>query len=137
MITKTNNFQKKSQAVSIDLVIVMALVLFGALFLVFTKINDQKDENFEDIVKRSEQVSDSVFNSLQEEGIIADNNAINVERLVQLDEEELRNQLGVDADFAIAFEKDGKLIYIDSAQNLSCLGSDKIIVNGNNCGYGE
>lgn len=132
---KNKNNNKKSQAISVDLVIVMALVLFGALFLVFTKINDQEDENFEEVVKKSEVISDAVFVSLQEEGIIEENNAINVERLSQLDEEELRTELGITQDFAIAFEKDGKLIYIDSVQNLSCLGTDKIIINGNNCGF--
>ena len=133
MVNKKNN--KKGQAISVDLVIVMALVLFGALFVVFTKINDQEDENFEEVVKKSEVISDAVFTSLQEEGIIEENNAINVERLSQLDEEELRTELGISQDFAIAFEKDGKLIYIDSVQNLSCLGTDKIIINGNNCGF--
>lgn len=128
---------KSAQAISIDVVVVVALLLFGVLFLVFNQINTQENENFEEIIKQSEMVSDSVFASLESQGIIEKDKAIDVEKLIQMDELELRNELGVVEDFAIAFEKDGKLIYIDSTSNLSCLGTDKIIVNGHNCGFKE
>lgn len=125
---------KKAQSLSIDVVIVIALLLFGVLFLVFNQINTEEIQNFEETIEQSEIVSDTVFSSLETRGIVEDK-AVNVERLIQLDEQELREELGVLEDFAIAFEKDGKLIYIDSTTNLSCLGTNKIIVNGNNCGF--
>lgn len=126
---------KKAQSISIDLIVVVSIVMFGVLFLVFNQINTQEDKQITLLSERSEHVSEQIFISLQDDGIIEDNNVVNVDELIQLSDEELKQELGISGDFAIAFEKDGKLVYIDSVQNISCLGSDKIIVNGKNCGY--
>lgn len=134
MVTYKNN--KNAQSLSTDLIVVMALVLFGVLFVVFNQINAQEQRSFEEIQSQSRLVSDSIYNSLLSRGIIEQNN-VNLELLKQLTEEELREQLDINQDFAIAFERDGNLIFIDLDNGLSCLGSDKIIINDINCGFVE
>lgn len=134
MVTYKNN--KNAQSLSTDLIVVMALVLFGVLFVVFNQINAQEQRSFEEIQSQSRLVSDSIYNSLLSRGIIEQNN-VNLELLKQLTEEELREQLDINQDFAIAFERDGNLIFIDPDNGLSCLGSDKIIINDINCGFVE
>ena len=134
MVTYKKN--KKAQSLSTDLIVVMALVLFGVLFVVFNQINTQEQRSFEEIQSQSRLVSDSIYNSLLSRGIIEQNN-VNLELLKQLTEEELREQLDINQDFAIAFERDGNLIFIDPDNDLSCLGSDKIIINDINCGFVE
>ena len=128
---------KKAQAISMDLIVVISLILFSALFVIFTKINSQEDENFEKLVEKGADTSQTLFNSLKSDGVIVDNNAINAERMVQLSEEELRESLRLTDDFAIAFEKEGDLVGISSSQNITCLGTGKIAINGFSCGVKE
>lgn len=128
---KKNNL---SQSMSTDLIVVMALLLFGVLFVVFNQINSQEEKNFNQIEEQNKIISDSIYNSLLSKKII-DDNKVSLESLKQLSENEIRQELGIDNDFAIAFEKDGKLIYIDSEDNISCIGSGKIKINNQNCGF--
>lgn len=131
---KKNNKNKKSQSMSTDLIVVIALLLFGVLFVVFNQINTQEERNFSQIEEQNKVVSDSIYNSLLSKKIINENK-VSLENLKQLSEDELRQELGVNKDFAIAFEKNGKLIYIDSEDNISCVGSNKIKINNQNCGF--
>ena len=128
---KKNNM---SQNMSTDLIVVMALLLFGVLFIVFNQINSQEERNFSQIEEQNKVISDSIYNSLLSKKII-DENRVSLENLKQLSQNELRQELGITNDFAIAFEKDGKLIYIDSEDNISCIGSEKIKINNQNCGF--
>lgn len=135
MKIENNNLRNnKAQNMSTDLIVVMALLLFGVLFVVFNQINTQEDRNFSQIQQESKVVSDSIYNSLLSKEIVKDNK-VNLENLKQISEEEIRRELGITSDFAIAFEKDGKLIYIDSEDNTSCIGSNKIKINNQSCGF--
>lgn len=132
--TKKFNKIKQSQTMSTDLIVVMALLLFGVLFVVFNQINTQEERNFAQIQQENKVVSDSIFATLSSKKIV-DENKVSLESLKQISEDQIREELGVTNDFAIAFERDGKLIYIDSEDNTSCIGSDKILINGLNCGF--
>lgn len=131
---KKNNKNKKSQSMSTDLIVVIALLLFGVLFVVFNQINTQEERNFSQIEEQNKIISDSIYNSLLSRSVI-DDNKVSLEGLKQISEDEIRQELGINKDFAIAFEKDGKLIYIDSEDNVSCVGSNKIKINNQNCGF--
>lgn len=131
---KKNKENKKSQSMSTDLIVVIALLLFGVLFVVFNQINTQEERNFSQIEEQNKVISDSIYNSLLSKSVINDNK-VSLESLKQISEDEIRQELGINKDFAIAFEKDGKLIYIDSEDNVSCVGSNKIKINDLNCGY--
>ena len=138
MIKKNIRKMKKNKAAQIlstDLIIVIAFVLLASLFLVFNQINMQQERNFEDIRQESKTVSDSVYNVLLTSNIIGANNDIDLVQLRQINEEEIREQLNINRDFAIAFEKDGRLIYIDADEGISCIGSNKILINERNCGF--
>ena len=126
---------KTAQTLSTDLIIVVAFVLLASLFVVFNQINIQQERNFEDIRQESKTVSDSVYNALLTSNIIGRNNDIDLVQLRQINEDEIRQQLNINRDFAIAFEKDGRLIYIDPEEGISCIGSNKIVINDRNCGF--
>ncbi|MFP4401704.1 MAG: hypothetical protein ACLFPL_00590 [Candidatus Nanoarchaeia archaeon] len=132
MSSKINN-SKKSQGLSADLIVVVSILLLSVLFVVFNQINTQEERNFEEVRAQSQTASNLIFSYLSTQGIVGENNAINVEELKQINVEEIRRSLDIDGDFAIAFERDGELIYIDSQTNFSCIGSDKIIINNENC----
>ncbi|MCH8520082.1 MAG: hypothetical protein LAT82_04990 [Nanoarchaeota archaeon] len=129
--------KKKSQTLSADLIIVVAFVLLASIFVVFTQINSQQERNFEEVRQGSKVVSDSIFNQLVNSNIIGRNNDVDLVQLKQINEEELRRELNINGDFAIAFEKDGQLIYIDAEEGISCIGSNKILINDVNCGFFE
>ncbi|MFT4244883.1 MAG: hypothetical protein ACMXYB_05510 [Candidatus Woesearchaeota archaeon] len=126
---------KTAQILSTDLIIVVAFVLLSTLFVVFNQINLQQERNFEEIRQDSKTISDSIYNTLWTSNIIGGNNDVDLIQLRQINEDQIRQQLNIDRDFAIAFEKDGKLIYIDSEEGISCIGSNKIVINERSCGF--
>lgn len=125
--------KKNGQTFSIDIIIVIIIILFGVLFLVINQINTQRGDDLNIIRQEALIQSDLLFSNLKKDGIIGSSNEVNLELLLQLDQEELRNQLGLGAEFAIVFERDGKLIKIDPDNNVTCVGSSNIIVNGLPC----
>lgn len=125
---------KKSQAFSTDIIIVVVIVLFAALFLVITQINNI--ESGTGVEQRYEQASlqaDLVVDKLKEQEILDPENNLDVEKLMTLDEEQLKQELNIKNDFAIVFEKDGKLVKVDPENDINCVGSNNIIVNGEVC----
>ena len=133
-----NNLKiNKAQTLSTDLIIVVAFVLLASLFVVFNQINSQQERNFQVVQEESKLVSDSLFNLLVSSQIIGQNNVIDLNQLKQISEEEIRRELNINKDFAIAFERDGQLILIDPEDGISCIGSSKISINDRNCGFVE
>ncbi len=124
---------KKAQNFSADILVVIIIVLFGALFLVINKINEEEKVDFEAISKQSTRDSQLIATELETQGILEGNNEVNVEKLLQLDEEEIKSELGIEGDFAIVFERDGKLVKIDPDNNINCVGTSNVIVNGVPC----
>ena len=125
---------KKAQSFSTDIVIVVVIILFGALFLVINKINDvENNENFEQVYQKASSNSKVIVENLKSKRVIDEENKVNIELLKSIDEQALKEELGITGDFAIAFEKEGKLVRIDTEENINCIGSSKIIVNGQNC----
>lgn len=132
MIRMINN--NKTQSFSTDLVIVVILVLFGALFLVVTQIDKTEtgpslDEKYEIASLQAKLVVDNLKNSK----VIDEQNNVDVERLLSLNDEELKEELGLTNDFAIVFERDGNLVKIDPENDVNCIGSSNIVVNGQVC----
>ena len=58
---------------------------------------------------------------------------LQVDKLLALEEGELRNELGIKNKFCIVFEKDGNLVKIDPENNLNGIGSEDLIVNDEPC----
>ena len=124
----------RSQAFSTDIVIVIVLILFGTLFLVINKINNlETDNNFEEIYNEATVESNIIVDNFKKIEILDNENKVDANLLLSLNEDELKQELGITNDFAIVFEKDGKLIKIDPENNINCIGSNKIIVNGQSC----
>lgn len=133
---KKMNKTNKGQAFSTDIIVVIVVILFGALFLVMNQVNSQKLGNNDLNQKYAAATIESkiIVDDLKKEDIISNDNSINANKLLALDHNTLKEKLGVKGDFAIAFEKDGKLVKLDPQNNINCVGSSNIIVNGQNCG---
>ncbi len=125
--------KKKAQAFSADILVVVVIVLFGALFLVLNKISEEKNEDLQEKVKLASTQSTYIIDELKKKGIIDDDNNVDINLLMAEDLEQIRLDAGVSNEFAIVFEKEGNLVKIDPSNNVNCLGSDKIQVNGETC----
>lgn len=124
----------KSQAFSTDIVVVIIIILFGALFLVMNKINTLETENnFEQVYGEASTDSKIIVDNLKKSEVLDEENKVDVSLLLSLDEQQIKEELGITNDFAIVFEKDGKLVQIDPENNINCIGSSNIIVNGQVC----
>ena len=134
MKKKINLFGGKfGQAVSADVLVVVVIVLFGSLFLVMNKINEEESQNLELRAKAATVESKIIVEELKTQGIIDSENKVEVGELLVLDDVELKEKLGLKNDFAIVFEKDGKLVKIDPENDVTCIGSSAISVNGETC----
>ncbi len=130
-----NKYFKKGQSFSTDIVVVIVIVLFGTLFLVMNQINSgDSATNLNGKYEEASKDSKIIVDELKKQEIISTENEVDIEKLLSLDESQIREDLGITNDFAIAFEKDGKLIKIDPENDINCIGSSSIIVNGQNCG---
>ena len=124
---------KTGQSFSADILVVMIIILFGTLFLVLNKINDVEDTNIEEKYEVATMESNLIYDSLKSTEVIDTQDNLDVSALLQMSDEELKEELGLSNDFAIVFEKDGKLVKIDPENNIDCIGSSKISVNGVAC----
>lgn len=125
---------KKAQAFSTDILVVVVIVLFGAIFLVMNQINNAQDgSNLKEKYEKASLEAELVVNDLKEKEILKENNEIDVDKLLVLDEAGLREELGISSKFCIVFEKDGKLVKIDPNSNVFGVGSSDIVVNGEPC----
>ncbi len=124
---------KNGQSFSADVLIVVVVLLFGVLFLVMNKIDTTENKDIEQKYEEASLDSKVIVDNLKETKILSSENIVDVEKLLSLDDAELKNQLGIKNDFAIVFEKDGKLVKIDSQNNVNCIGSSNLFVNGVMC----
>ncbi len=125
--------KKKAQSLSADILIVVVILLFGVLFLVMNKISSVENEDVNQKFTQAETETRIVYETLLSNGIINSDKTVNTEVLLSLNHDEIKSQLGMENDFAIVFEKDGKLIKIDAENDINCIGSEKILVNDKNC----
>ncbi len=129
------NNKKKGQSLSADIMVVVVIVLFGAVFLVLNQINDTSNPSG-DTAKKYEQASmdsDKIYQALKQKEVISSENNVNVQKMIQIDQDMIKQELGIQNDFAIVFEKDGYLVKIDPTNNVTCIGSGKISVNDYVC----
>lgn len=125
---------KLAQTFSAEILVVMVILLFTSLFLVMIKINHVDNiEKVNNIQKESFSDSKIIIDHLKKNNILDSQNKIDVHKLVQLNEGDLREQFNIKNDFAITFEKDGKIVKIDPENNITCIGSNKIVINGQKC----
>lgn len=124
---------KKAQNFSADILVVVIIVLFGVLFLVINQINKEEKIDLEVISEQSTRDSKLIVDDLEQRGVLQTGGEVDIERLLQLNQNELRNELGIQGEFAIVFERDGKLVKIDPNNDINCIGSNKVIVNGVPC----
>ena len=126
--------QNKSQSFSTDIIVVVIIVLFGAIFLIMNQSNNLKNEQNVDMVyNQASKDSKLIVENLKSNKVIDSENKIDTNKLLQLNEADLKEELGISGDFAIVFEKDGKLVRIDPENNINCVGSSNIVVNGQSC----
>jgi len=125
---------KKSQSFSADLIVVIIIVLFGVIFLVVNKINNVNNgSNLQEVSKKVSSEASVLFSNFKSSGIVDSDNNLNLNKLENINYENLKENLGISNDFAIVLEKNGKLVMIDSVKNVTCIGSNKIVVNGKHC----
>jgi hypothetical protein len=113
--------------------IVIVIVLFGALFLVLNQIKDVQNDTLDEKYEAASLDAQIILNDLKNKNIVSDNNVVDVDRLLALEEDEIRTKLGIKNKFCIVFEKDGNLVKIDPENNLNGIGSGDIIVNDEPC----
>lgn len=129
-----NNKMKKAQSFSTDIIVVVVIILFGSLFVVMSQINNvESGPSLEEKYEEASLEAKVVFENLKSSQIINSENQVDVDKLLTLNERELREELSLPNEFGIVFEKDGKLVKIDPENNVNCVGSSSIIVNGEEC----
>lgn len=128
---------KKAQSLSLDVLIVVAILLFGIIFLIMNQTNNvnqsSDSKKFKKLEENAQKNSQIVLKELKSNYVINEENNVEVDNLLQVDVQKIKNDLDITGEFAIVFEKDGKLVKIDPTNNITCIGSDKIVVNGQNC----
>jgi len=122
--------KKKTQSFSTDVIIVVIIILFGTLFLVANKINTVESKTIGEVQSQASDDSDIIYSSLKDSKVIDSKGVIDANKLLALNDVQLKEELGIKSDFAITFEKNGKLVKIG---NKNCIGSTNIIVNGQIC----
>lgn len=129
------NRNRKGQGFSMDIMIVVAVLLFGVIFLVASKLGDTEDSGakFDDLQQSASEHSRIIVDELKANNIIDKQNNVVVESLLQMDVQQLKEELNIKNDFCIVFEKDGKLVRIDPDNNVNGVGSGKIVVNNVPC----
>lgn len=125
---------KKGQTFSTDIIVVVVIVLFGALFLVIDQISSaESGPSLEEKYELASTDANLIVTDMKESDIITKENHIDVDKLILMDESEIKEELGIRNKFCIVFEKDGKLVKIDPDQNILGIGSEDIMVNGEKC----
>ena len=128
--TKKNN----GQSFSTDILVVVVILLVSALFLVMNKVNDEsKGPDLNELSAIAAEDSKIIVEDLKASTVIDSENNVEIDSLLQIDIEELRDRLNIDSDFCIVFEKDGNLVKIDPENDITGIGSENIVVNGVAC----
>ena len=129
------NGGRRGQTFSADILVVVVVVLFGALFMVVNNLSSTSSDldSVDNLHAQAAEQAEIIVQSLRAKNIIDSENQVDVERLLSLDEEQIRSELNLRGDFGIVFEKDGKLVKIDPSGDINCVGSKSIIVNGKPC----
>jgi len=122
---------KIGQSFSTDILVVIIILLFGVLFLVANQVSNEEDgtKKVNDLVTKVNKDSRLLVEELKNSKIIDDNSNVNIESLKQLDVAKLKEELNIDGDFCIVFENEGKLVKVDSQNNVNGIGSENILVN--------
>ncbi len=135
----TKKFQKsnskKAQTFSVDIVIVIVIVLFGALLLVLGQISEvEKEPTLEERYDTASLDAQIIFENLKERGIVQrSDNSVDTQELLTINDESMREELGISGKFCIVLERNGKLVRIDPQSSVNGVGSEDIIINGEPC----
>jgi type II secretory pathway pseudopilin PulG len=130
MAHKTN---QKSQSFSADLIVVVVIILFGALFLVINQLGVSDNDQGQTTTRAYEEVSSQaqlIYDDMKTDRVISTKNEIQEERYLSMNHDEIKQELNIEGDFAVAFERDGKLVKVGG---VNCVGSGKFQVNGETC----
>lgn len=125
--------KKKSQTFSADLLVVIVILLFGALFLVMNQINKVDSKDVDALYAKAAEDSRVIVEELKTKQVLDGESNVEVDKLMAIDLDQLRQDLNIREDFCIVFEKDGKLVKIDPENNVNGVGSSNIVVNGMPC----
>ena len=124
---------KKSQSLSLEIIVVVVLVLTVSIFLI--SYQSFQVEEGEVASKSQQEILNEDLQKL-EQGLI-DNDIIdnlenvNIYSLQAFDIDNLRQNLGINGEVVIYFEKEGNLVKIDT--NKTCVGDLDIEINGYKC----
>lgn len=118
------NMMKKGQTFSIEILIVIAVLLFGVIFLVVNEINSSR-EDIDVIMQRNDEDADRVFNYLEQNNYIDfDEGNDNIIQLKSLDTQAVRQEVGVVDNYVVYVTKGDQLIYIDPKENVTAVGRE-------------
>jgi predicted PurR-regulated permease PerM len=123
---------KKSQAISMDFIVVVSIILFVVVFIIAYQVEGTQSgviNSQEEREKIDTQLS-QIEQDLKNKGVIKNSNQLDKSKFESLDLTELKEEYGVN-NLAIYFEKDNKLIKLDS--NINCYGDNKVKINGKSC----
>ncbi len=126
---------RKGQTFSADIMVVIVILLFGALFLLMNNLdNDNVSKRDVDTVyEQSSEDSKLIFEELKTKNYLDQENNVNLKELQTIDVNKIKEDLNIKGKFCIVFEKDGNLVKIDPENNVNGIGDSEIIVNDVPC----
>ena len=124
---------KKSQALSIEIIVVIVLVLAVSIFLI--SYQSFEVEEGEVASKNQQEVLNEELQKLEQglvdNKIIDDSENIDIYSLQTLDIKDLKEDLGINREIVIYFEKEGNLVKLDT--NKTCIGDLDVEINDYKC----
>ena len=124
---------KKSQALSLEIIVVIVLVLAVSIFLI--SYQSFEVEEGEVASKNQQEVLNEELQKLEQglidSDIIDSSENVDIYSLQTLDIEDIKEDLGINGEVVIYFEKEGNLVKLDT--NKTCIGDLDIEVNGYKC----
>lgn len=116
-----------------DVMIVIVILMVTVIFLVIQQTEVTKENNVDEIEEQASKDQQKIVDELKRRDVISAEREVDMGKLTSIDHQQLKRELGIKGDFAIAFEKDNNLVKINPEENITCVGTGKISVNGQDC----
>ncbi len=123
---------KKGQVWSVDAILGVFLFIIISIAVITFSFSRGEEEK----AGQLKEEGDKIYNWLAKDQVINDKqmNPDRIKELAAMDYEDLKTELGVDNDFCLYLvDEEGKLMYIDIENNITGIGSPKVLINGTPC----
>ncbi len=137
MMIKRCVFLAKGQTWSTDALV--AVVIFMVVVVSFFYITGRSVDNkkLDDYADDAGRIPELFAGSSNSSLVFIQGNKVDVEKLENLtvlDYEQMKQQLGISSDFCIHFEDEkGNVIFINSTNNITGIGSPKAVIGNYTC----